>query len=186
MTAKTKEIWRPIRGFEGRYEVSDIGRVRSLDKTVEHRSGLSGTCTQFYPSKIINQLKHNGYMQVVLAMNGKTSSARVHRLVANAFIPNPNQLPQVNHIDGDKTNNDANNLEWVTAKQNVDHSVLNGLRPTKHRGHGIKLIDFDTDEQHTFISMRQASLWLGKSDLYIQVRLHDGYATDGRFHIERI
>ena len=108
------EIWKPIIGFDGKYDVSNLGNVRNATRG--------------------NILKPNknmfGYAQYCLRMNGKGHSKRGHRLVAEAFIPNPNELPQVNHIDGNKMNNKVDNLEWVTDKENVQHALANGLRKT--------------------------------------------------------
>ena len=96
------ETWKAISGYEGIYEVSDLGRVRSL----VHRN-------RWKPG-ILKPLKHpRGYIQVGLRKDGHTKQTLVHRLVAEAFIPNPQGLDTVNHKDEDKTNNSASNLEWM-------------------------------------------------------------------------
>lgn len=101
------EIWRDIEGYEGLYQVSNLGRVKSLgnDKTKKE--------------KILSQYENkNGYLYVNLCKDGKMKTFRVHRLVANAFIPNPNGYRCVNHKDEDKTNNCVDNLEWCTHQYN--------------------------------------------------------------------
>lgn len=109
--------WRPIKGFEGLYEVSNIGNVRSLNY---RRTG---------EIKILRLYKNNnGYLKAVLCKDGKQCTKKVHRLVANAFIPNLENKPQVNHIDGNKQNNAVSNLEWCTILENIQHSWKTGLR----------------------------------------------------------
>ena len=105
------EIWRPIAGYEGLYEVSDQGRVRSL---------------WFGKSKILMPMKvGHGYHQVKLYKDSNSKNMYVHRLVAEAFIPNPQALPQINHIDENKLNNAASNLEWCTASYNINYGTHN-------------------------------------------------------------
>lgn len=114
------EQWRPIKGFEGLYEVSNKGRVRS-----------------FYTreAKVLKpSINKDGYLKAGLSKDGKMYLKSIHRLVASAFIPNIGDKPQVNHIDGDKTNNTVDNLEWVTCKENIQHAWNTGLsRMTKER-----------------------------------------------------
>ena len=101
--------WKLIEGFDGTYSVSNYGEVRN-NKT----------------GKLMKQNKNEkGYLRLGLRKNGKTKYMRVHRLVAQAFIPNPENKPDVNHIDFDKENNCVNNLEWVTCKENNNHSFGN-------------------------------------------------------------
>lgn len=120
------EIWKTVNGYEGLYEVSNKGRVRSLDKIVPKWDGqrllkgkiLKGGITRF------------GYVKVILTKEKTKRTFLVHRLVAEAFIENdnPKSKNQVNHIDGDKLNNSIENLEWVTASENVRHAFENGLK----------------------------------------------------------
>ena len=106
-----QETWKPIAGYEELYEVSDLGRVRSL--------GNDGT-------RVLKGSKlKNGYLNVCLSKNGNKKTYSIHRLVALTFIPNPNDLPQVNHINEDKTDNRVVNLEWVSAKENCNHGTRN-------------------------------------------------------------
>jgi hypothetical protein len=120
------EIWKDINGYEGYYQISNQGNVRSVDRFdgVHDRKG-----TIIKPN-----LKQNGYLQVGLRMHSKRKWIGVHRLVAIHFIENPDNKPQVNHIDGNKQNNTINNLEWVTAKENQNHATKLGLRKNMPKG----------------------------------------------------
>lgn len=112
-----QEIWKPIKDFEGLYEVSNMGNVRSLNYR----------CTG--EIKILKLCKDkDGYMVVNLYKNKKLYRKSVHRLVAATFIPNIDNKPQVNHIDGDKTNNRVSNLEWCTNSENQHHAWATGLK----------------------------------------------------------
>ena len=116
-----KEEWQPVQGFEGFYEVSKTGKIRSLP-----RNGTIST------KRILKQRDVRGYMQVRLQKNGKSKDAKVHRIVAQAFIENPLNKREVNHKDGNKHNNDVKNLEWATSSENQLHSFYvlgNQLKP---------------------------------------------------------
>ena len=116
------EIWRKIEGFE-KYEVSNLGRVRSLNYR------------QTGESKTLRLCKNStGYLHVDLYKNGNRYYKKVHRLVANAFIPNIDNKPQINHIDGNKINNRVDNLEWVTASENIHHAWTTGICEAHNKG----------------------------------------------------
>lgn len=117
MMPTSEEIWKQVLGYEDIYEISNKGRLRRVKTKKGHSSG-----TIKRPFK-----GTNGYMNVNMYMDNKHSNALVHRLVAIAFVPNPDNKPQVNHIDGNKLNNVAENLEWVTPKENIAHARKNGL-----------------------------------------------------------
>lgn len=118
--SKLVEEWRPIVGYEGLYEVSDWGRVKSLDRykidTVGRKQYHKGKVNRLYPTT-------NGYIKAMLYKDGVSKNKSVHRLVAEAFIPNPNNLPLINHKDEDKTNNSVENLEWCDLKYNVNYGT---------------------------------------------------------------
>ena len=116
----TEEIWRPIEGYEGLYEVSSYGRVKSVDRYVKSKSNsyrlikgkvLSGSITKY------------GYVRCNIKVNGVLKGYFVHRLVAEAFIPNPDNLPQVNHKNEVKSDNCVDNLEWCDAKYNLNYGT---------------------------------------------------------------
>ena len=110
-----KEIWRPIKGYEGLYEVSNLGRIRSLDRITNYANGEK----HLWKGRIMKPAKNkNGYLICDLHKNSKRKTFNVHRLVAQAFIKNPDNLPVINHKDEDKTNNCVDNLEWCTYSYN--------------------------------------------------------------------
>lgn len=125
------EEWRPIEGYEGIYEVSSYGRVRSLDRYVRCKS----KSYRLKKGSILSPAKDkNGYLKVVLSCNRKCNTINVHRLVAQAFIPNPDNLPEVNHKDEDKTNNSVDNLEWCNHSYNINY----GTRKERERDTKMK------------------------------------------------
>lgn len=119
-----KEIWKPIKNpnYSDIFRVSNFGNVKRIKKFNKWSSG--GTKCDILLKPYEN---HKGYLSVWLIANGARKSVFVHRLVALAFIDNPNNYPQVNHIDGNKKNNCVQNLEWCTSKQNIKHAMDNGL-----------------------------------------------------------
>lgn len=128
------EEWRDIKGYEGLYQVSNFGRVRSLDRFKIQVSKSGNSYRAYCPGRILQQSyrsKTAKYLRVNLyrlAGNGIKShgvSFMVHQLVADAFIPNPNNLPEVNHRDENKENNRADNLEWCTTKYNCNYGNRN-------------------------------------------------------------
>jgi hypothetical protein len=110
------EIWKEIADFEGLYEVSNTGKIRSLKRNIIFK----------------DRIDKYGYKKATLQNCGEIKHFTIHRLVAIAFIPNINNYPQINHKDGDKLNNNVSNLEWCTGKQNQRHAVNLGLRNVDH------------------------------------------------------
>ena len=113
------EMWKDIEGYEGIYQVSNLGRVKSLSRNTKN---------QYRNSEIVKSKEiRNGYYSVTLFKNEKGKHFTIHRLVAKAFIPNPYNKPQINHIDGNKLNNNVSNLEWCTQQENTIHAYKNNL-----------------------------------------------------------
>ena len=121
---KNQEIWKPIKNYENFYEVSNFGRVRSVDRTIYFKNGKG---SRKYKGQILKQKYHNGYAMVNLNKNKDLKVLYVHRLVAETFLDNPNEYKCVNHIDGIKANNASDNLEWCTSAYNNRHARENGL-----------------------------------------------------------
>lgn len=117
---KIRELWKDIKGYEGVYQVSTLGNIRRVNRWAGNQ------CKSVYVSDIKNAstyIDSFGYVKVCLSYKGVSKHYRVHRLVANAFIPNPDNLPQINHKDENKLNNCVNNLEWCTAKYNSNYGT---------------------------------------------------------------
>lgn len=119
------EQWIDVKGYEGYYQISDLGRVRALERTIidinKKPRNRSGRILRVHPGG-------DRYLNVRLCKNGITKNYRVHRLVAIAFLPNPDNLPVVNHLDADILNNTPSNLEWCTTADNNWHTVAMGRR----------------------------------------------------------
>ena len=131
-----KELWLPIKGYEGLYEVSNTGYVRSIRR---NNKLLKYNSTSY------------GYKRVGLYKDGKQKFHTIHRLVAETFIPNDNLLPEVNHIDGDKFNNTVENLEWCTQSYNIQHAYNMGLTTNfgeKHKDNKLTRLDVIWIREH--------------------------------------
>lgn len=133
------EIWKDIKGYEGIYQISNLGRIKALDRLVT--TGKEYPKFQHKPERILRINQCTKYEQVILCKNGKTKAYLVHRLVSQAFIPNPNNFPCVNHKDENPRNNCVDNLEWCTYKYNNEYNgrvdkckdkISNTLRGRKH------------------------------------------------------
>lgn len=128
-----REAWRDIPGFEGMYQVSNHGRVRSLDRVYEQSSSHGTMMHKRYNGQIINPTDNGkGYKIVSLKKNGARKNFYVHRLVAESFLENPFRYTEINHIDFDKGNNSVSNLEWISRVGNIHHSLKNMMKPRKN------------------------------------------------------
>ena len=112
-----QEVWKDITGYEGYYQVSNLGSVRSVDRMVKGKK----ESLRFVKGRILQPNLSEGYLMVGLCKSGRQSTIRVHRLAAEAFIPNPENKRTVNHIDENKLNNTITNLEWTTDRENCNH-----------------------------------------------------------------
>lgn len=158
------EIWKEIKGYEGMFAVSNYGRVKSLARRVSNHTGFINK-----PERILKPFKDvKGYLRVYLTKNSKKKFTPIHRLVSFAFIPNPENKPQVNHIDGNKQNNRVENLEWCTNGENQIHAYVHGLnhhadnsgRPKRK----VNQIDVSTGKIiKTFNSIADATIAMCKS-----------------------
>ena len=125
------EIWKEVRGYERSYEVSNFGKVKSLSRVVERSKVGNFICKE---KIVVPFLSPCGYYYVKLSKNGKTSNFRINRLVAIAFIENPNNKPEVNHINGNPLDNSDINLEWVSCRENSCHGKRTKNRSSKYVG----------------------------------------------------
>ena len=115
-----EEIWKDIEGYEGLYQASNLGRVKSLDRIVVTKTNIS----RLMKGKVLTIVPDpNNYMKVLLSKEGKQQIYLVHRLVAQAFIPNPDNKPEIDHINTDRTDNRVENLQWVTRKENCNNPL---------------------------------------------------------------
>lgn len=129
-----KEIWKDINNYDGLYQISNYGRVKSL-------------ATRFKIDKVLKSKQTKiKYLSVVLCKDKHQNRKYIHRLVAQAFIPNPDNLPQVNHKDGDKTNNHYKNLEWCTPHENMLHAYKNNLKGNGEKMFNAKLNNINVIE----------------------------------------
>ena len=156
------EEWRDIAGYEGVYQVSNKGRVKRIvathtTKPMMRKPTLAGA----------------GYPSILLSKDGVARRYNVHRLVAKAFIPNPDNKPEVNHINGIKTDNRAENLEWVTVSENKLHAYRTGLYEARR----VPVIAYDLqgNEIGTFASQLEASKVLGVAQGLITRAIRTGY-----------
>ena len=147
-----KEQWKDIDGFEGIYQVSSFGGLKSFKDLKEGRI-------------LSNKNKNKGYFSVVLRITrGPTRYTRMHRLVAEAFIQNPDNLPAINHKDSNKQNNRVDNLEWVTISQNVQHAVknnpgfLNGMKRYNQQIRPVRIVQLTLSGEYvdTHINSKEA------------------------------
>lgn len=163
------ETWKDVVGFEGIYEVSDTGSVRTkVGKTTY--TEMHGT--RNWKQRIL-KLKTDrlGYKRVSLYKNGKNTDFLVHRIVASAFIDNPSNFLIVNHLDGISSNNKVENLEWCDSYRNNNHAFDNNLIKT---GTKIILENLETGELLKFRSMVKASLYLNKKQDYVCQKMLKG------------
>ncbi len=170
-------LWKPLVGYEESYAISDTGLI----KRIESR-GLDGRllCEKF----IHGGCYPNGYWFVCLAKNGTYKQEMTHRLVAKTFIPNPNNLPVVNHIDGNKNNNHVTNLEWCSHSQNRQHAYDTGLSP--QRGVPRKVTIKCGEHITTFDTMKDCANFFGFKKCWLtnQIRKHGCIFNYGEYEIE--
>lgn len=159
------ERWKDISGFEGLYQISDWGRVKALTRTLPHKTYGTWTIKERILKPSLNGEKSRGYLFVILFdRNKSTHNMRIHRLVAEHFVENPdkNSLIFVDHIDGNKTNNYYKNLEWVTPLENTKRAMQLGLMNSHEIDRGYckrKVICIETGQ--IFNSVKEAAQYNG-------------------------
>lgn len=154
------EIWKDVVGYEGYYEVSSYGRVRSVNRYVN--TGILHNDIKLHKGKLLKcNLKRTGYLCVDLSKENKVRTVSVHRLVAMAFIPKPQDKNVVNHINLDKLDNRVGNLEWVTSKENSQHASANGVIYG-----GLRKTIRCSETGETFLSSYKAAKWLNETKFH--------------------
>ena len=161
-----QELWKDIKGYEGKYQVSNFGRVKSLNYNNTSQEKI-----------LVNSLSNKGYYRVSLSLNNKAKQYNIHRLVAEAFIPNPLNLPFVNHKDKNRTNNMVDNLEWCTIQYNNTYgTVLDRLSNVRSK----EVICIET--QKIYKSAKQVEIETGLSASSIGKCCRGQRKTCGGFH----
>lgn len=162
MCSHETEVWKPVVGWEQSFLVSNLGRVFSLPDGVHMGHVMNGA------------ISHYGYVTVNLRRGDKRESALVHRLVAEAFLPNTDGLGEINHIDCDKTNNAAYNLEWCDRQSNMDHAKEHALL-------NPRLKPVIRSDGKRFKSVKSAAAALGVSPTAVSHSINDGISVHGYF-----
>ena len=176
------EVWKDIKGYEGIYRISDLGRIMSVN------FGPKNHVNNSEPKLLKLTKSSSGYLHVQLYKNGKPSTKLVHILVAEAFVENPQGKPEINHIDGNKFNNTPSNLEWVTKSENLKHAARTGLRINPNKGkfgkdnHCSKPVlqyDLDGNFIKKWDSQTEAAKHIGTNPVNIS------HCTSGRIKMSR-
>lgn len=155
-----EEYWKPLYGFENTHMISNHGRFRSISTRSSNRVLIGYHKTR------------RGYLEIVLWKDGKNYSISVHRAIAKAFIPNPENLPEVDHIDGNRENNSIDNLQWLTSKQNTEKSKVMGVRKTAKRTFacckrtGVTLVFISASQAARYFCSRVSEIsWAARNKL---------------------
>lgn len=156
------EVWKDIPGFEGKYQISSLGRVKSCDRILPHKThGTWHIKERILKTSGKGQGSHKYLFVMLHCGNGVMVCKKIHRLVAENFIPNPSNKREVNHIDGNTFNNSVSNLEWTTSLENTTHAWKNGLCKNIVKAKQKPVINLDTGE--VFNSLADAERSFGKS-----------------------
>lgn len=165
---REREVWRQYPDYD-LIEASNLGRIRMKDRVVKGRNGSK----RLYKGHVLKQwLDRNGYLFVNFRVNGKKVNLKVHRVVAITFISNPDNLPQVNHIDCDRTNNVVSNLEWCTSQYNMAYKERYGISAKEHTKvlrRPVIAVNPETSEVFWFESQCEAARQLGIDNSHINM-----------------
>lgn len=178
--SENPEVWLPVVGYERLYEVSSLGNVRGVSRVVASCYGSVRTQS----AKLLTQRRHGGYCRVHLSGGANDGNRMVHRLVAEAFIPNPLNSPFVNHKNFNRSDNSVENLEWVTTAENNRHTYSAGRhRSPRGAAQGASVVIESTDENgnvERFCTMTDASEAVGVKIGTISSAIHRGKKIRGR------
>lgn len=167
-----EEIWKPIKGYEQYYEVSNLGRIKSLARNVYWKNRANRINSRYDEEKIIvPDVMKNGYIRIKFRVNGDVKQKTVHRVVAEAFIPNPENKPCINHKDGDRKNNKVENLEWCTYSENNLHE-WRVLGKKSYNAKKVRCVDLNL----VFDSVSDGAKYIGsrKQNLFNALYKRDG------------
>lgn len=167
------EIWKPIPGYEGYYEASSEGRIRSVDRLQVTHTGKH----RFIRGKVLKLNHSQEYLSVELNADGKHKSYSVHRLIAAAFLPNPENKPTVNHIDGNKLNNCVANLEWATWSENNLHAFRTGLNNTDPNKSGATKRSNEVTSRPVYC-IETDTVYVSRSECARQLGIHSSAIVD--------
>lgn len=151
-----QEVWKAIKGYAN-YQISNLGNVRKINK--DYR------CAKYKPLK--PKLEKNGYLRICLSKNSLKNYYNIHRLVAEAFIPNPNNFPIINHKDENRSNNNVNNLEWCTYKYNNNYGNIKVKMSNSALKRKVQQYDKNMNLLNTYISIKEASIKTNSNRRYI-------------------
>ena len=176
------EEWKDIEGYEGKYQVSNLGRVRSLGRDIVRRTRYGTMAPYHISGRVLKPLHSQGdYCYVHLFdKDGASTNHKVHRLVAKAFVPNPDNLNEVNHIDEDKDNNRADNLEWCKHVDNCNHGTRNERSKTK-RSKPVQQLDAEGNVVAEYPSTIEAERETGTNRYQIRMCCNGKYKTAGGY-----
>lgn len=152
-----EEMWKDIEGYEGLYQISNLGRVKSLDRVIDKYHHVKEKILQL-------QINKRGYYTLMLSKNGVAKRFEIHRLVGLNFITNNSEC--FNHIDGDKLNNNLNNLEPCTFSENINHAV--DVLNVHGKALNVIIIDSNDNNKYLFNSMRKAEKFLNKKQHWLK------------------
>ena len=172
------EIWRNVVGYEGIYEVSNYGFIRTHKDKVTYTEMHK---IRHWKQRVLKQkTDKNGYKRVSLWLNGKEKTWSVHRVVATAFLDKDGSNDIINHKDGNPSNNNVDNIEWCDYRHNLLHAFKNGLNNSRHK---VELINYETSDVYHFESKREASEFLGRNKGFVSNSLKLGKAIVGDYEI---
>lgn len=190
MNIKEEEIWLDVPGYNGLYQVSNLSRIRSLDRFVTHNYG--GIALK--RGKVLRpNVGTEGYCEVGLCIQGRQRTLRVHRIVGLVWVPNPDNLPELNHLDGNKLNNLPCNLEWSSKSNNIKHAFRLGLKKNTTRNaeiiraealkqsRPVQIIDITTNEAYYFKSRNDACRFLSVKTGTVTQALKRGNVINKRY-----
>ena len=173
----TVEIWKDIQGYEGLYRVSSFGNVMSVGNRDMPNGGLR-------PIKVLRLQEHrDGYLVARLYKDGKQKTHFVHRLVALAFLDNPNKKEQVNHKNGNKKENYVQNLEWNTRSENLSHAYNKRLNK---QCSSVNVYEKSSGKSMFFTSLAKASIFMKKNCAYVSARIKSGIMENSKYKWEII